>query len=1256
MQLLGPRLLLPALAAALFLGALPGADSKPETGPQTEKRFPPLKVPAGFRATLFACDPLIEYPSAIAIGPRPGSLFVAADFMTGLGEGIERRDEIRLIEDIDGDGYADRSTVFADKLNSVQGLAYHNGTLFVMHAPYLTAFRAAKGKDVADERRDLLTGLGLSPEKDRIRLHNANGVVVGHDGWLYLALGDHGCDITRPEGDRLVLRGGGILRCRPDGRDLHVFASGLRNIYDLALDADLNVFLRDNENDGGTYMIRVYHSFFGADHGYPYHYEERPDEALPPLADLGLGSSAGGVCYLERQFPPEYRGDLFFCEWGRSVVRYRPEPRGSSFGPLKEFEFAAGAENDPYGFKPTDLVVERDGSLLVADWADGQRPRRGRGRIYRIHYAGKEGKPVPSKPAPEGLPGCLAQLDSTSLADREEAQSALERLGPDGRAAVRKALKDGQLGLLARLHAVWILARDGGAATMEDLFALARSDAEPRVQAQAVRALADRCDPLLIQHRLDAGPGDADVAKRLAGLAPRDPRVMLEVVVALGRLRWSETPAWLQAHLKAPDAALAHAAMQALRGSRNWPALLKLLDGPDTEPMRAIAVRALSERTELSVVDGLLERLKNDPVPARRRQYADMLTRVARKPGPYVYWGFRPAPRTPNSVAWERTEAIAAALDRMLADPDRATRLAVLQHMRREKIAVRLATVSPWLREEREPARVAVLLEALRDQPAAPARDLLLAVVQDRAHRADNRLTALAIVVQGLDAQSEGKVLDLAEVAEDGPVLAAAVRQLGKRPALKSVPLLKRKLASDNAEVRAAALEALAELRSPEGNAPARQLLEDRDARVRQAAAKAAGKLGVRAAVDGLLKAAGDPESDVRRASLDALRELREPRALPLAVAGLADPATQTPALDCIAELGGPEQVSALTDLLRRNPSPDLVARVVRLLTTWSTKDGVPAAARRELDNAVAEIQGTSGSLSRWRVTGPLAAAVVDSLVETIAKPSAALDTGKEARWRAVFAGGDRLRLDTGKPTADTAWLALTDLAVREPAVVQFQVACPGGLAIWLNGKPVHKHEGRSADFTRFNAELPKGTNRLVARVSGADFQLRFRRQSARAEHEKLMAAALARRGDPRRGKKLFLDVEKSLCLKCHRLEEQGERIGPELTGVGARFARAYLVESILEPSRTIAPSFDTITVTLKTGKLVSGIKLAETPQTLTLGDTQGQKHVLAKTDVEERQVSPLSTMPEGLEKRFTEEEFIDLIEFLVNQKAARAR
>ncbi|MGH7342063.1 MAG: DUF7133 domain-containing protein, partial [Candidatus Rokuibacteriota bacterium] len=353
------------LCSKLALLALLVLQDKPEPPPrapltreQAEKRFPPLQVPPGFKATLFACDPLIEYPSVLARGPRPGTAYLAYDYMTGLGAEIVRRDEVRLVEDSDGDGFADRTTFYAGGFNSIQGLEYHAGSVFVMHAPYLTALRDTNGDGVADERKDLFKGLGWEPEKAPDRLHMANGILAGHDGWLYLALGDRGVDAARPEGDRLVLNGGGILRCRPDGRDLHVFSSGLRNIYDVTLDEELNVFVRDNENDGGTYMIRVCRSVFGGDHGYPYLYEEHPDEALAPIADLARGSSAGGACYLETAFPPEYQGDLFFCEWGRSVVRYRRERAGATFATPREIEFAAGAPSDPYGFKPTDVVVD----------------------------------------------------------------------------------------------------------------------------------------------------------------------------------------------------------------------------------------------------------------------------------------------------------------------------------------------------------------------------------------------------------------------------------------------------------------------------------------------------------------------------------------------------------------------------------------------------------------------------------------------------------------------------------------------------------------------------------------------------------------------------------------------------------------------------------------------------------------------------------------------------------------------------------
>src|SRR5262249_30394417 len=140
-------------------------------------------------------------------------------------------------------------------------------------------------------------------------------------------------------------------------------------------------------------------------------------------------------------------------------------------------------------------------------------------------------------------------------------------------------------------------------------------------------------------------------------------------------------PDWLRQNFDRPDAALAHAAMQALRRCENWPATLKLLDEPGDAPLRTVALRAVAERYEPTVVDGLIERLGRETVAERRKEYADALTRVYKKPGPWVYWGYRPAPRPVNTVAWERTEAIAQALDRVLTDSERAVRLAVLRRL-----------------------------------------------------------------------------------------------------------------------------------------------------------------------------------------------------------------------------------------------------------------------------------------------------------------------------------------------------------------------------------------------------------------------------------------------------------------------------------------------------------------------------------------------------------------------------------------------
>jgi len=398
----------------------------------------------------------------------------------------------------------------------------------------------------------------------------------------------------------------------------------------------------------------------------------------------------------------------------------------------------------------------------------------------------------------------------------------------------------------------------------------------------------------------------------------------------------------------------------------------------------------------------------------------------------------------------------------------------------------------------------------------------------------------------------------------------------------------------------------------------------------------------------------------VRRASFDALRVLKENRAVPLALAALEDRDVNLPALACLGSLAGPEHAAAVTDMAKRNRSADAAVAAIRVLTDWRNRAVTSAAVQKDLDQAVAEIHGTSGTLIRWHITGPLPSEAALSLIEQLRSTNPSVDG---PTWSTQFGAGTEARVtltkDAGK---DDVWLAHTILRVAEPTDVEFLASSSGSLEVWLNGQSLHRRdEPRAfrADSDRFSAMVASGDNRLVALVgrsaSPAEFHVRFRRKIAKLEHERLIRATLARAGNPDRGRELFFNAEKSLCLKCHRLGEQGERTGPELTGVGSRFSRIYIVESLLEPSRTIAPSFGTLSLLLKSGQLLSGIKVAETESTLTLADNQGLKHVIAKADIDDQKPSTLSTMPDGLEQRYTEAEFVDLVAFLTSLKQSAA-
>ena len=166
-------------------------------------------------------------------------------------------------------------------------------------------------------------------------------------------------------------------------------------------------------------------------------------------------------------------------------------------------------------------------------------------------------------------------------------------------------------------------------------------------------------------------------------------------------------------------------------------------------------------------------------------------------------------------------------------------------------------------------------------------------------------------------------------------------------------------------------------------------------------------------------------------------------------------------------------------------------------------------------------------------------------------------------------------------------------------------------------------------------------------------FQLRFRQVSSKAEHERLIRYALSTSGNAERGRDSFMNKEKAGCIKCHRLGDEGGKIGPDLKGIGRRFSRIHLIESILEPGRTVAPSYTTLAVILENGRIHSGIKVSDSNLTLVLGDNQGTLHEILKSQIETTAEQAISTMPEGMEKKMTDREFLDLIAFLESQKLA---
>jgi len=647
-----------------------------------------VKAPPGFKVTLFAAPPRVSYPVTLSAAPD-GAVYVAVDEQGSLGRTPGGGRVVRCIDE-DGDGKADRVNVFA-KMEHPRGVIAQDGKVWVLHPPMLSVFRDEDGDGTSDRQEVLVSGLTTSMIDERGGDHTTNGIRMGLDGWIYIAVGDYGFHGAKgKDGTMLSQRGGGILRVRPDGTELEVFAIGLRNPFAIAIDPFMNLFTRDNTNDGAGWDVRVSHLIQTADYGYPQRFANFPDEIMPPLGAYGQGGGTGALSLYDERWPEAYCSALLTGDWGRSqVYRHDLKPAGASFrGDQSVFLTIP---------RPTGMDIGVDGRLYVASWRGGEASVYVGPQVGFLACVAPPGWSPASPVDPKGL--ALAELIDglcgPNAASRFHCQREILRRGPSPETtrALTDLASDASRPLHGRVAALFALKQVNGAASHGVLRKLAADEA---VREFALRALADR------KTELDG----VEAAPFRAALADPSPRVRAQAVIALGRLgdvgaapaiipltsrpEGSPMPATRPVNAQPdPDRAVPHLATRALVSLRAVEACLDAIDGPH----RAGALRALRSMHDPKAVEGLIKKLSTARSPEVRRDILATLVRLYQREAVYdgSWWGIRPDTTGPyfDPREWESSGRIASVLKSAVIDGDTETAPFLRSELARRRVRLK---------------------------------------------------------------------------------------------------------------------------------------------------------------------------------------------------------------------------------------------------------------------------------------------------------------------------------------------------------------------------------------------------------------------------------------------------------------------------------------------------------------------------------------------------------------------------------------
>ena len=540
----------------------------------------------------------------------------------------EAADKVLRLRDADRDGVAEEIREFAafnDVLDGIgSSVLTHEGDVWFTNVPNLWRLRDEDDDGVADQREAVAHGFGVTTS---LGGHDLHGLTWGPDGRIYFSMGDRGYNVVTREGRTLrppmVVSRGGVFRMWPDGSELEVFATGLRNPQDLVFDDYGNLFTGDNNGDGID-QARLVYVMEGSDSGWampvqsmegdylhgPWEAERlwetdhggRPAWALPPIGYIGRGPAGAAIDPGLGGLPPEYRGKILISDYqyvaSRSGVHaYGVETRGAGF--------EITSEGPLFGsLLPTDLAFSPDGRIYLTEFDQfGQQAR-----VHRLEDPDHVIDPAVIELAAMLREG-FAHRDSEELAallghvDRRARRGAQHALAARGDAeTLGSVAQDRAAPLLARIHALWGLGQLGAEGLRAAGFRNLQwtLDADPELRAQALRVAGETRAEWLIPDLISA---------LIAGELPR---VQSLALTALGRLRAKAAISTITNLLRRNDdrdVYLRHAAVYALAQMDDAEAILALADDESAAVRRAVLL-VLRQRS-----DPRIQRYLADPDP-----------------------------------------------------------------------------------------------------------------------------------------------------------------------------------------------------------------------------------------------------------------------------------------------------------------------------------------------------------------------------------------------------------------------------------------------------------------------------------------------------------------------------------------------------------------------------------------------------------------------------------------------------------------